>query len=403
MKIKRIIYFVYPHFCKRDYERGGIEIMKNNKFYIEVWDFTPLICPELYKKVKVPSLANYMKHNYKLFHKKVDSIKEISNLKLDTIVIFMMGITYKNYFLFKELSKMGIMYNLVYTHTIPFYKNTILGSKWFDKYNIAYFIKRIKGLNLEKLKEQIFIRIPHQWLMIQFPKFIFAGGLRSVLNNRILAGLETKIIWGHAMDYDLYLKDLQKPFKNELKGEKYVLFIDGYSPFHPDYIQMKVKPPTTPEKYYPTICKFFNRVEKETGFNVIVAAHPRSKYSEHPDYFEGRRVIHGKTMKLVRDSEFVLLHYSTSLNFAVLFNKPVIFFTTDELEKSRVDKECIRAYSFELNKGFINISSDYKIDWNKELVIDKKAYRNYKEKYIKRKGTKEELFWQIVADEIKKL
>lgn len=73
------------------------------------------------------------------------------------------------------------------------------------------------------------------------------------------------------------------------------------------------------------------------------------------------------------------------------------------MEKSIIDAKYIRAYSSELYKGFINIDDDYEIDWDKELTIDKKAYADYKERYIKRRGTEEKPFWQIVADEIKKI
>ena len=41
--------------------------------------------------------------------------------------------------------------------------------------------------------------------------------------------------------------------------------------------------------------------------------------------------------------------------------------------------------------------------WNLLSELQKETYVNYKEKYIKRKGTEEKLFWQIVADEINKL
>ncbi|MBA7580511.1 hypothetical protein ES708_22403 [subsurface metagenome] len=73
------------------------------------------------------------------------------------------------------------------------------------------------------------------------------------------------------------------------------------------------------------------------------------------------------------------------------------------MQQSKVFRDYVRVFSSELNKGFVIIDSDNKIDWDKELWIDEEAYANYKEKYIKRRNTKEEFFWQIVADEIKKL
>jgi len=34
------------------------------------------------------------------------------------------------------------------------------------------------------------------------------------------------------------------------------------------------------------------------------------------------------------------------------------------------------------------------------LIIDQKAYDDYREKYIKRKNTEDKYFWQIVIDKI---
>ncbi|GAI02371.1 unnamed protein product, partial [marine sediment metagenome] len=88
---------------------------------------------------------------------------------------------------------------------------------------------------------------------------------------------------------------------------------------------------------------------------------------------------------------------------AVLYKKPVIFITTNDLERSRIDANYIYAFSWEFKKIPYNIEQNYDIDWNKELIINEKIYNNYKEKYIKKNGSKEEYFWQIVADEMKKM
>ena len=403
MRIKKIIYFMEATFCQRDFERYGIEIMKDNGFCVEIWDFTPFISPETHNTVKVPDPIDYQKSNCRLFMKKAEVIQEIKNLKQDTMIILIMFFDYEHYFLYRELSKQNISYAFIITNAIPINKNNSAGNYFFNKYRLINFARKIKKLNLEKIKKYVFNRIPSSLLMIQFPEFIFAGGYASLINYKFPIGKKTNIIWGHTLDYDLYLKDLRKPSNIKFKDENYIVFCDQYLPLHPEYIRRNIKPPIAPEIYYPAMCKFFYKVEKETGFKVVIAAHPRSKYEEHPDYFDGRKVIRGKTMELVRDSEFVLMHGSTSLNFAVMYNKPVLFLTMVKMEQPKVFSDYIQVFSSELNKGFITIDSDYKIDWDKELKIDEEAYANYKEKYIKRRNSKEEFFWQIVADEIKKL
>jgi len=405
MKIKKVIYFVFAPFCQRDYKRFGIEIMNNNGFLVEVWDFTPIIYPKAYQAVKPVDSIDISKHNYyKIYSRKIKAKQAIASLKKDTIIISMMaGYSFKTYFIYRELSKANVPYCFICSNAIPTYTKIKELSSGINKRRFLSFYNKLKSINLSKISEFIFKDISHYWFPIQFSKFIFAGGSQSILNYNIPRSVDTKIVWCHTLDYDLYLDNVKVGFKKKLKNEKYVVFIDGYTPFHPDYFFRNVKPPTTPEIYYPILCNFFKYVEEKTGLKVIIAAHPRSKYEEPPDYFGSREVIRGKTRDLIRGCEFVLTHYSTSLNFAILYKKPVIFITTNDLERSRIDENYIYSYSWEFKKTVYNIEQNYDIDWNKELIINERIYNNYKEKYIKKNGSKKEYFWQIAADEIKKV
>jgi hypothetical protein len=400
-RIKKIIYLVSSPFSRRDHDRFGVDIVKNNGFDVEVWDLTPIIDKETYKATKVPDPVNYKQANCRLFLNRDDLNSRIKEIDRDSLIITMFGIDYKTYFLFRELSKSGILYALFHANTIPLYKSTKGSYSTGYRNGLVLLFNRIKAINISKFRKIIFESIWKNLLRIQPPAFILAGGSQTITNYRPPIGEKTKIIWGHTLDYDLYLKDLRKPSISVFKDKDYAVFIDGYWPFYPDYIRMKVKSPVSPDNYYPLLCKFFSDVEKETGLEVIIAAHPRSNYDEHPDYFKGRKTIRGKTRELIKNSKLVLMHYSTSLNFAVLYNKPVVFFTTDEMEQFSIDANYVRAYSSELYKSFINISSRSKIDWETELNVDKRSYDSYREKYIKKKDTESKFFWQIVAEKIK--
>jgi len=349
MKIKKVIYFVYAPFCQRDYKRFGIEIMNNNGFLVEVWDFTPIIYPEAYQVVKPIDSIDISKHSYyKIYLRKIEAKQAIANLKKDTIIISIMpGYTFKTYFIYKELSKTNISYCFLCSNSIPTYTKIKELSSGINKCNIDYFYSKFNSINLQRINKFIFRNISRYYLPIQFSEFIFSGGSQSILNYNIPRSVDTKIIWCHTLDYDLYLDNIKVGFKKKLKSEKYVVFIDGYVPFHPDYFFRNVKPPTTPEIYYSILCNFFAYVEEKTGLKVIIAAHPRSKYEEHPDYFGNREIIRGETRDLIRGCEFVLTHYSTSLNFAILYKKPVIFITTNDLERSIIDANSIYAFSWE--------------------------------------------------------
>ena len=210
MKIKKVIYFVYAPFCQRDYKRFGIEIMNNNGFLVEVWDFTPIIYPEVHRTVKPLDSIDSSKHSYyKIYLRKIEAKKAIANLKKDTIIISIAaGYSFKTYFIYKELSKANISYCLICSNAIPNYLKIKELSSGINRRIINYVYGKLKSINLQRISEFIFKNISHYYLPIQFSKFIFAGGSQSILNYNIPRSVDTKIVWCHTLDYDLYLDNM---------------------------------------------------------------------------------------------------------------------------------------------------------------------------------------------------
>jgi hypothetical protein len=199
------------------------------------------------------------------------------------------------------------------------------------------------------------------------------------------------------MDYDIYLKEKDKAFTTQ----PLAVLLDECVPFHPDYRYKWKKPPISAEKYFHLLNNFFKRIENELGFEVIIAAHPRSRYEDHPGCFKGRKWQRGRTISLVKESSLVLAHNSTSLSFANLFNKPVIFLTSSEMDKSW-QGSFIRAKSEWFGKKPIFMDGNSPVDWKQELKINRNRYQEYREAYIKTDSSPDLPFWQIVADRLKK-
>jgi hypothetical protein len=134
-----------------------------------------------------------------------------------------------------------------------------------------------------------------------------------------------------------------------------------------------------------------------------IAAHPRlSSLEKYTDRFEGIPVEYGKTAELISKSSFVVCHYTTAVQFAVLFNKPVIFVTTDELNSSAASKY-IKNFAASLGKPVINLDGNLSdLDWPMELNIDSKKYMEYRRRYIKTDGSPEAPHWEIVIDRLEK-
>ena len=149
---------------------------------------------------------------------------------------------------------------------------------------------------------------------------------------------------------------------------------------------------------------FFNKVETETGCIVNIAAHPGYDGSSYPDEFGKRLAIVDKTIEMISRSNFVMIHCSTAVSFAVIFRKPIIFLTLNQ------DEELVREQNPEIEhmaswfgKIPINIEHPIDLDWDKELKINDDLYLNYKNSFLITKGTEEINSWQIVANRIKQM
>jgi hypothetical protein len=134
-----------------------------------------------------------------------------------------------------------------------------------------------------------------------------------------------------------------------------------------------------------------------------IAAHPRARYFQrHGDYFEGIPIEYGKTAELIRDCEVVVCHDSTAIHFAVLFGKPLLFVTSDELIPSYEGRSIAQAAAA-LGKSAVNLDRPLgSLDWGKELQVDPEKYREYKNKYIKLDGSPERPMWEVIIDHVEK-
>ena len=394
-QITKIIYLIESPFNRRDYERFGIDIFIRDGFEVYVWDFTPFLHPQVDGSVIPPDPVEYK--NLMRFNSKGDAIAAISKEGVDCFVVSLIPYHIVTFSIFRQISKSNIAYSVIMSNSIPNPYSNKSKKDLFKKLKCRLTPKKIKRLTPRKLIDYFFIRISPFLFGVSPATFALAGGAKSSIKMS-LVNSKTEVLWIHTLDYDIYLDD-----KESVQGEtKMAVFLDEYSPFHPDFIHLGTSPAVTADEYYPLLCKFFNYVEEELGLNVVIAAHPRSHYEKLPDFFQGRKVIRGKTFELVKNSNLVILHCSTSINFPVLYKKPMIFAMMDSLEKT-VYEGFISKFASYFRKTPINISRNISIDLGKEFFIDEEGYAKYKHDFIKIEGTEELPFWQVVSNKIKEL
>ena len=381
-------------FTERDYKRFGISTLKK-KFNVFIFDFTKSFSIKLanhkFSKKTYKCEGYYSVKNISIFesfiakNKLSNCIFYISNKSLEGKLL---DILKKNKIPVIKIQN-GLAIGPEYPRSIM--QNLhILSLKFTDKKKFLTFIaNRFSRLTNKFIKKKS---------NIVFDKVVVTG--RVGLKDPAI-GSKTKVIHAHSYDYNNYLSNYKK---TKLGFKKpYAVFLDQYLPLHPDApIFFGVKPRCTPEKYYPALNNFFNIFEKNYNMKVIVCAHPKSDYENNSNYLYGRKFIKNKTINLVKNCDIVFAHCSTTISYAVLYQKPLVFLLSNEYIRS-FDNYTPSVIAKKLNSPNFNIddkNNNSKMQNIKLFKIDKKKYKIYKDDYIKYPSQSHKKFWEIFNEKV---
>src|SRR3989338_90636 len=103
--IKRIIFLVRPSFSLRDYQRFGIELLEQDGFKVEVWDVTPLLYPDIYRK-HIPSDA-YSYDGLIVFYDKALLYNKLADLTKCDFIINIIEYTPRSLWLYRAKETWG--------------------------------------------------------------------------------------------------------------------------------------------------------------------------------------------------------------------------------------------------------------------------------------------------------
>jgi len=379
--LKRIIFLTVEKLSKYNYKRYGVDLFISRKYKVEIWDLSPVLRRK-YNKLSNPNDTFDFNGN-RFFENKIQLLKEISLLSEMDKVIWALVLTPNRYFLYEHLR--DIAFGFFFVGALPKKDLSI-------KEKILFNNKLIPSIIWNKIKN-IFIKRKN----MHFPSFIITGGELSTECYNIPLDRKTKIIKGHAFDYDRFLELESSNCEIDIK-EPFTLYIDQNIPYHPDNIYGEFEygvQGCLEEKYFPEINRFFDWFEHEYKTKIIVAAHPSSNYTESDKLFGERILVSQNTELYVKYADSVMIHDSTAVNFAVLYKKPLIFIKSNNYSFALNSMTQIIANALGLQP--INISREYSDKLNpKYYSIDN--YNDYKRLYIKENGTPEKQLWDIVID-----
>ena len=361
-------------FSKRDYDRFFVG--KLSKAYdVLVLDLAPYLNKKIFnltlKNQKIFQYKNYVTvKNFKEFEDFLTRNKKSFSYAFDFI-----SAKNKDSFYFKKFLK-SIDIKLVYfqfglvPNIIRTKKEKILRFLRLLK-NPRLFAKKIYLIFNTRLKDRIFQKIKYD--------YIFISGSKGV--NSEYAKKAVKKIFTHSSDYE---NTLNYSF-SKINLDNYFVFLDQNLPFHPAQFYRGEKPQVTSKKYFSSLAMTFKKIEKKFESKIVVAAHPRVDISDYNNFFKGREVFNSKTIDLVKNCNCVLAHTSTAISYAVIFKKPIIFLTSNEIIRSYDDYR-VHSNARILDAKFLNIDSDNdkyinSADFN--LDINENKYEIFMEKYIK--------------------
>ena len=379
--MKNLFILLPGPYLERDYFRFGINLFKKD-FFVKAVDCTAWIYRNYWETY---SKNVYKSEDYIIISCKEDFLNFTSQIGIgNTVIIDCLPHNKKTNWMRKLLRKKNCLFVVAYLGSIPLPKRNIM--------KILYKII----LKPKKFASKLF-RFLHDKYYISkrnIPDISVLGGLASLNMSKA-----KNKIYAHSMDYDVYLNIKNKQTDSNIP---YAVFVDQNIVNHSDYIFFNLKPPISENEYYPLLVKFLKKFTMETKLQVLFAVHPKSNILKLPNLLKGIKYTAGNTAELIKNSNMVLLHSSTSISFAVLFNKPAVFLTSNKLKNSWIGPS-IDNFAKTLNSRVINMNNDLNecINLQNLSKFDEGKYKNYLDQYLKVPNSPNAPLWEIVIDYIK--
>lgn len=359
---KQIVIFVTTPLIKRDIKLYGVEFYQSHNITVWFINLWPLFSKRLDHK------ADIEYENQIHIGSIIELIKVLSKFRNEGSV-FLSDVSYNEntFILYLVLT----LLNIDYSYVDNWY--SFLHIKNEKKiYTILKKITRPIIFPVRQLKSLIF------YVFLTKPNIIFASSKKSY-NKNTMIGKKSIIIPYASFDYDDYISDTDCNESDRLVSGEYFVFLDQSLTNIPDFARAGIKSPLT-DNYYSSLNNLFSAIEDRFSLKSVVAYHPRRLESNANEIIASDAYFY-KTYPLIKNAKFILAHYSTAINWAVLLRKPIIFIKTNEMIGTFIE-HYIDRYSAELGLSTCNIDdSDFKLK-ESDFNIDNSTYEDFQLNHI---------------------
>jgi len=373
-------------FTQRDLERMGIEALERD-FDLRILDCTAWLMPSAQLTRGPGSLA---RSNLRA----VSSLREFKTALGDArgsyALDYVGPFSPQAILMFNALKSRGIKLVVVDSGAYPSPEVTLgrrsLAVKIFDVF-------RHGGLR-QHLNARI-NKLLLKFLPYQQPDFALVSGSWWTADPRFAEAVQK--IPAHSFDYERYWQLKQAPASPDMAcAGPYAVYLDEDIAGHEDNDDLGFATPASVARFYPALARLFDQFEAVTGMRVLVAGYPSNR-SGAAECFGGRQVFLGCTAELIRDAGLVFAHASTAISFAVLWRRPLVFLTSNEIARSwyqrwiEAPRTLLRASMVNVDEAPLRISPE----WS---TIDVPAYENYQEMFIKSPDSPDISLWEILLE-----
>jgi len=296
---------------------------------------------------------------------------------------------------FKSISSRSLVFNAI-NFELRFYKLFII-LRYFNFFgyrqgiilsmNLPPLTKRNQSLRFMK---NILFNTLYKIGVFKKKDFAFVAG--NILESSYPA---KKIICIHSFLYD----DSIKESTTRLINENYIVFLDQDLPYHLDLVNAGYNlDKHFANEYFKNMKVFFSKLESVLKCKVIIALHPKGDHVKASSNYE--RMVHQyKTEQLVKYAELCITHCSTSLGYAVLYKKPIVFLSSDLIETKlyRIDT-AIHQFASYFKQKVILANQDIV---RSKLHFNEQRYENYKFDYLMNPKYKSSSSSEIFIKELK--
>jgi len=372
--MKKIVYVCYSPLTTVYENIFYVFGLKDSGISVEYWDLSKAYFKDI-------SFTNVIERDYV---RKIDTLKELEKAikSEDSDTLYFLIITYS----IKTLS----LYRIFTRNKcrLGFFERGMLPSV-ATGVGVLKKISKLFSLNRTALISILLTRVACILRKTGYVKkfdIVFAAGSKAYSIHEKTC----RVVPVNYFDYDNYMS-LRNSSVRIVAGQ-YVVYLDDNIIDDSDYEIIGVKS-IDAQEYYSVMSNYFSLIENKFNVKVVIAAHPKSNYIKNP--FSEREIIINKTNDLVKDSLFVLAHYSTSISYAVLYEKPVLFIFTDAMRKKPYFST-ILAFAKELEFVPLNINAIKSIDDIGVGTIKKEVYDKYKYLYLTSRQSEKEYSNSIV-------